>query len=71
MFPNLEAEQKKNWHTDACIAKKLNLSKRSYESKKKTGRFNLWEMRCLVTLYETSFEHLFAIADESTPPQIT
>ena len=39
MFRNLEAEQARRGYTNADMAQKLDISRVSYESKKKTGKF--------------------------------
>ena len=38
MFRNLEAEQARRGYTNADMAQKLDISRVSYESKKKTGK---------------------------------
>ena len=64
MFPNLDAEQARNWHCNRCVAERLNLSQKAYENKKKTGNFKLKEMELLLELYEAPFEYLFALEDK-------
>jgi len=59
MFPNLNAEQARNKHTNDFVAKELCLSRRSYELKKKTGEFKLREVNKLLDLYKCDFNYLF------------
>ena len=60
MFPNLEAEQARNRHTNKYVAEKLSLSRQSYEFKKRTGNFKLHEIVILLAIYNTQFDYLFA-----------
>jgi len=59
MFPNLEAEQARNGHTNEYIAKKLGMSCRTYENKKRSGEFYLQEVKALCKLYEMPLDYLF------------
>jgi DNA-binding XRE family transcriptional regulator len=70
MFPNLEAEQARRNHTNDFVAKKLGISRQSYESKKKNGGFKLKEITKLLSMYNSAFDYLFsqeAYAEESEP----
>lgn len=60
MFRNLEAEQARFAMTNSDVAAKLNLSRASYERKKKTGKFTATEAKVLCKLFHASFEYLFA-----------
>ena len=59
MFPNIKAEQARNGFTNADMANKLNLSRVSYESKLKSGRFVVCEIIALCHLFGCNFEYLF------------
>ena len=69
MFPNLDAEQARKKMTNEKTAEELNLSRVSYEKKKKQGRFTPRECRMLCKLFGVSFEYLFLEVDEEEPPQ--
>lgn len=60
MFKNLNAEQARYGFTNSDIAKKLNISRVSYESKKKSGKFTTWEIKTLCRLFQCKFDYLFA-----------
>lgn len=60
MFPNLQAEQKRNNLTNQQVADKIGMSRVTYESKKKSGRFSASECSKLCKLFQTSFEYLFS-----------
>lgn len=60
MFKNLEAEQARNGFTNSDVAEKLNISRRSYETKKKDGNFSRPQIVILMKLFNCSFEYLFA-----------
>jgi len=62
MFPNLEAEQARKFHTNSFVAENLEISKESYENKKKTGEFMFFEIKKLLALYNCEFDYLFAQA---------
>lgn len=66
MYRNLEAEQARKGMTNEKVAEYLNLSRTSYEKKKKTGRFVTKEITLLCKLFECSFDYLFATADSDT-----
>jgi hypothetical protein len=67
MFPNLEAEQARNGHTNESVAKELGLSRQAYEIKKKKGGFKFSEIKQLLAIYNTTFDYLFAMEVKSTP----
>lgn len=58
MFRNLEAEQARRGHNNVDAAKFLGLSRNTYESKKKTGKFTRSEIVALMQAYDCSFEYL-------------
>ena len=59
MFPNLQAEQGRNGMTNQAVADVLQLTRASYEQKKKSGNFTVSECKALCQLFKTSFEYLF------------
>lgn len=61
MFPNLEAEQARNRHTNEEVAKRLGISRQAYEHKKKCGTFKLKEINTLIEIYGVDFSYLFAL----------
>jgi len=60
MFPNLEAEQARNGHTNADVATRLGLSRQAYESKKRTGNFKIVEAINLAAIYGVTCNYLFS-----------
>lgn len=60
MFRNLDAEQARNAMTNKDVADSLGISRVSYESKKKSGKFTTLEIKKLCTMFSCSFEYLFA-----------
>lgn len=66
MFPNLQAEQARRKLTNQQVANYLNISRVTYEQKKKSGRFVVNECNRLCTLFGCEFAYLFdtANADE-------
>lgn len=60
MFRNLEAEQARFGYTNTDMAKKLNISRVSYENKKKSGKFTTFEIKMLCKLFKCKFDYLFA-----------
>lgn len=60
MFKNLEAEQARNGFTNTNVAEMLGLSRVSYESKKKSGKFYVAEISKLCAIFGCSYEYLFA-----------
>ena len=59
MFRNLEAEQARLSLTNTEVAEILGMSRTTYETKKKTGKFNRIEIVRLLNLFNTDFEYLF------------
>ena len=60
MFRNLDAEQARNAMTNKDVADSLGISRVSYESKKKSGKFTTFEIKKLCTMFRCSFDYLFA-----------
>ena len=60
MFRNLEAEQARAGMNNTQVAEKLGISRVSYESKKKSGKFTTLEIKILCALFSCSFDYLFA-----------
>ena len=60
MFRNLEAEQARLRLTNQKVADILEISRVSYENKKKTGKFTTLEIKCLCKLFSCKFDYLFA-----------
>lgn len=63
LFKNLNAEQARRGFTNSDVAKKLNISRVSYESKKKSGKFTTLEVKTLCSLFQCKFDYLFATDD--------
>lgn len=59
MFRNLEAEQHRRNLTNAEVAQILNVSRSTYESKKRNGKFTRPEIVTLLKLFNCKFEYLF------------
>ncbi len=59
MFPNLEAEQARRGMTNQSTADILNISRVTYESKKRSGKFYVSEISKLCDLFNCSYEYLF------------
>lgn len=64
MFRNLDAEQARHAMTNEDVAKFLDMSRVTYESKKKTGKFTLSEIKSLCSLFSCSFDYLFKTKEE-------
>lgn len=64
MFRNLEAEQARFDLTNQDMAKKLGISRVSYENKKKTGKFTALEAKRLCRIFKVKFDYLFATERE-------
>ncbi len=60
MFRNLEAEQARLGKSNLEMANILNVSRVTYENKKKTGEFSRSQITTLLNLFKCSFEYLFA-----------
>lgn len=61
MFPNLEAEQARNGHTNEFLAKKLGVSRQTLERKKRVGDFRLSEINILLSIYGSDYNYLFSV----------
>lgn len=59
MFRNLEAEQARLGLTNQRVADILEISRVSYENKKKTGKFTTREIKKLCRLFKCKFDYLF------------
>jgi transcriptional regulator with XRE-family HTH domain len=59
MFRNLEAEQARKHMTNQQVAEAIGMSRVSYESKKKSGKFTVPEIKKLCALYQSDFTYLF------------
>ena len=66
MFRNLNAEQARNNLTNQETADLLGISRISYESKKKSGKFTTTEAKKLCDFFGCTFEYLFATDEEQT-----
>lgn len=64
MFRNLDAEQARHAMTNEDVAKILDVSRVTYESKKKTGKFTLSEIKSLCSLFSCGFDYLFETKEE-------
>ncbi len=64
MFRNLEAEQKRHSMTNTDVCTLLNITRTTYENKKKVGNFNRAEIVALLELFGCKFEYLFEFATE-------
>lgn len=60
MFRNLEAEQARFGYTNQDVANKLGISRVSYESKKKSGKFTTLEIKVLCKMFKCKFDYLFS-----------
>lgn len=65
MFRNLNAEQARLGLNNTQVAERLGISRVSYESKKKSGKFTTSEIKVLCTIFACSFDYLFASDDDS------
>ena len=59
MFKNLDAEQARYGYTNQKVADHLGISRVSYESKKKSGKFTTLEIKALCKLFKSKFDYLF------------
>lgn len=60
MFRNLDAEQARMGLTNSDVAMKLEISRVSYENKKKSGKFTTFEIKKLCQLFGCKFDYLFS-----------
>ena len=63
MFKNLDAEQARQGLNNSDVAKMLGISRVSYESKKKSGKFTTPEIKILCTFFNCKFDYLFETKD--------
>lgn len=61
MFKNLQAEQARKGMSNTQVSEFLGISRTSYENKKKTGKFNVFEITKMCALFNCKFDYLFAI----------
>lgn len=59
MFKNLDAEQARKGMSNSEVAEYLEISRTSYEKKKKNGNFRLKEINKLLYLFNSTFDYLF------------
>lgn len=64
MFKNLDAEQARSSLTNSDVAEILGISRVSYESKKKSGKFTTFEIKILCKFFKCKFDYLFATDEE-------
>ncbi len=64
MFRNLEAEQARLGLNNTDMAKKLGISRVSYENKKKSGKFTTFEIKTMCKMFRCKFDYLFATDEE-------
>lgn len=64
MFRNLEAEQARNGMSNSEVAERLGISRVSYESKKKSGKFTAIQAKALCIMFKCGFEYLFQTDEE-------
>lgn len=67
MFPNLEAEQRRHGLTNADVSKILNISRSTYEAKKKSGKFDRSQLVTLCNYFNCKFEYLFKVKEDLDP----
>lgn len=65
MFPNLDAEQARRKMTNQNTADLMGISRPSYENKKKTGKFYVYEIARLCKIFDCPYEYLFDWKDEN------
>ena len=66
MFRNLDAEQARNGMSNSDVASLLNISRVSYENKKKSGKFTTPEIKMLCKTFKCKFDYLFATEETGT-----
>ena len=64
LYPNLKAEQSRAGLTNQKVADLSGVSRVTYESKKKSGRFDVSESKKLCDLFKCDFDYLFATEGE-------
>lgn len=60
MFNNLAAEQRRKGKTNQDMADVLNVSRVTYERKKRRGNFYVSEAKKLCTYFKCQFDYLFS-----------
>lgn len=60
MYYNLNAEQARYGLNNEETARRLKISRNSYEHKKRTGKFTTEEAKTLCKLFDCDFEYLFS-----------
>lgn len=63
MYPNLLGQKAFHKMTNDDMAKVINVSRRSYEIKVRTGKFSLEEGRAYCDFFHKDFGYLFALDD--------
>ena len=58
------ANHKRKEESNSDVAKKLGISRNSYENKKKTGKFTTFEIKMLCKLFRCKFDYLFQTDEE-------
>lgn len=64
MFRNLDAEQARKGLTNSDVAEMLQISRVSYENKKKSGKFTTFEIKTLCKIFNSKFDYLFATEEQ-------
>ena len=64
MFRNLDAEQARHAMTNEDMATLLKVSRATYESKKKSGRFTVPEIKSMCALFSCGFDYLFETKED-------
>lgn len=64
MFRNLDAEQARFGLTNQQVADRLGISRVSYESKKKTGKFTALEAKRMCKIFRVKFDYLFETTEK-------
>ena len=67
MFKNLNAEQRRFDMSNSDVAKRLGISRVTYEKKKKNGGFSYKQIVILMRLFGCKFEYLFST--DTQPPR--
>ena len=64
MFRNLDAEQARKGLNNSDVAEMLQISRVSYENKKKSGKFTTFEIKTLCKIFNSKFDYLFATEEQ-------
>ncbi len=59
MFPNLNAEQARKAMSNVQVAQLIGISRASYSSKKRSGKFTVPQINTLLALFGCTFDYLF------------